>query len=123
MQVWHFTVTVVAIEQDIDEDLVILGLADNADKPEEYLTIQRSFAETDDKDGDLGLDTYSVSLSDGATDYGCIERWTLEPERLQLDFNPASQAVFGLRGIDLRLKIKVEHYQQLQQILEQLLNE
>lgn len=40
MEMWRFTVAVVTIEQ-------LLGLADNANQPDEYLTIQRSFDEDD----------------------------------------------------------------------------
>ena len=122
MEMWHFTARVVAIEQLVDENLLILGLADKADEPEEYLTIQRSFDEDDFEDEASDLDSYCVCLPNGATDYRCIERWELELGRLQIHFTQPAQAIFQLAGVDLSLIIDDQQHQQLQQTLNQLLN-
>ena len=122
MEMWHFTARVVAIEQLVDENVLILGLADKADEPEEYLTIQRSFDEDDFEDEASDLDSYCVCLPNGATDYRCIERWELELGRLQIHFTQPAQAIFQLAGVDLSLIIDDQQHQQLQQTLNQLLN-
>ncbi|GAA5530649.1 Imm10 family immunity protein [Herpetosiphon gulosus] len=122
MQIWHFTAAVVAIEQLADEHLLILGLADKTDEPDEYLTIQRSFDEANFEYQDSDLDGYCVCLPNGATDYRCIERWELELGRLHIHFNQSAQAVFQLVGVDVKLAIDSDQHQQLHQALQQLLN-
>ncbi|MCA0352297.1 MAG: hypothetical protein LCH85_09895 [Chloroflexi bacterium] len=122
MEMWQFTAAVVAIEQLADENLFILGLADQTDDPDEYLTIQRSFDQDDSEDEASDLDSYYVCLPNGATDYGCIERWELELGRLQIHFTQPAQAMFQLAGVDIKLMIELEQQQQLRKILEQLLS-
>lgn len=122
MEMWCFTAAVVAIEQIADENVLILGLADNADEPDEYLTIQRSFDQDDFEYQDSDLVGYCVCLPNGATDYGCIERWELELGHLQIYFNQSAQAVFQLAGVDIKLTTELEQQQQLRKVLEQLLS-
>jgi len=59
------------------------------------LEFQRAL-EFDQQDRALGMDTYSISTSGGATCYGGLNSWRLEDTRLDLDFTEAATNQLGI---------------------------
>ncbi len=66
MEKIHFLARAVGIDW-LDDDILAIVFADDPEEPAEYLELQRSFAEPDEQDLVLGMDTYCLSTAAGAT--------------------------------------------------------
>jgi len=63
----------------------------------------------DDQDRRLGMDTYCVCTSEGATHYGGLLSLTVNGDLVELDLEPAAAAVLGVpQRIGLHLLVDAE---------------
>jgi hypothetical protein len=60
------------------------------------LELQRSLAEPDEQDIELGMDTYCLVVDLGATVYGGVQRWTLIAGELRLELEPWAARELGV---------------------------
>jgi hypothetical protein len=84
-----------------EDDVQILGFADDGQQPEHYLLLQRAEC-FDEQDRQLGMDTYYVELGgQGVAGYGGIEQLQLAPGRLTLRFSSTLDWCRGLPSLDI----------------------
>lgn len=84
-----------------EDEVQILGFADDGQQPEHYLLLQRADC-FDEQDRQLGMDTYYVELGgQGVAGYGGIERLQLAPGRLTLHFSRDQAWCRGLPSLEV----------------------
>lgn len=107
--------TVRAVAFETLEDLNTFGvfLAENQDGTGERLEIQRAL-EFDEQDHDLGMDTYCLCVSSGATHYGGVASYHIEGEYLTMHLEDEAAASLGVdNGIRFKLEVPSETVQRL----------
>lgn len=102
----------VARLDDLNTFLVII--ADRSDSPRTTIELQCAI-EADDQDRALGMDTYGIVLSSGATHYGGITRCSLAKRRLILAFSEEAEAALGFSGVDITLELPDAEVEALRQ--------
>jgi len=108
-----------------DEDtLVLVGFADQADKPGAYLILQRAHA-CDEQDRSLGLDAVSIERDDQRSSaYGGIEQVMLTPTSVCLLLSAATATALGCdRRLCIAMRPSPEELRQLRDGLRQLCGE
>jgi hypothetical protein len=88
-----------------ESNTLLIVLADTADHPSALLELQRSFEAFDQQDVELGMDTYCVVASSGATHYGGIVSCTLTDTLLQVMLSEEASASLGVTGYVIRLML------------------
>ncbi len=78
-----------------DLSAFVIVLADRSEAPTEWLEIQQSL-EFDAQDEDLGLDTYCLVISAGASQYGGITACKLDDDKLKIVLSSAAARDIGL---------------------------
>jgi Immunity protein 10 len=86
-----------------ESNTLLIVFADTADHPSALLELQRSFEAFDQQDVELGMDTYCVITSSGATHYGGIISCTMSDTLLQLMLSEEASATLGVTGYAIRL--------------------
>lgn len=84
-----------------EDEVQILGFADDGQQPEYYLLLQRAEC-FDEQDRQLGMDTYYLELGgQGVAGYGGIEQLQLAPGRLTLHFSSTLDWCRGLPSLEI----------------------
>jgi hypothetical protein len=79
-----------------DLNVRIVGLSEDvAGTTGKCLLFQRALESTD-QDRALALDTFAVSNEGGATEYGCVRRYSLGPHSLSLQFTRDGAEALGV---------------------------
>jgi len=102
-----FIAGAVGIEELPDVNSFVVVLAEQADGSGARLELQRalSFNEQDRK---LGMDTYCLCVTSGATHYGGVTSWSVRERRLELALTDDAAATLGTGpSIVVRLPIDV----------------
>ncbi|RKT53658.1 Imm10 family immunity protein [Saccharothrix australiensis] len=100
----EFTARSFGFEEDEDDEVLEVGVAESADGGGVVLLIQRATYDPDEQDVNLGLDSYCL-VSDGRTHYGGVVRAARVGEELQLDMS--SEAADTL-DLDARVRIRLD---------------
>nr|BFD41431.1 hypothetical protein FFPRI1PSEUD_29300 [Pseudomonas sp. FFPRI_1] len=101
-----------------EDEVSILGLADDPAEPGQYLLLQRA-QECDEQDRALGMDTYYVELGgQGLAGYGGIDRVQLAPGHLTLQFSQALAWCQGLSSLEVRWRSGLASLEQLEAALQ-----
>ncbi|KTC37327.1 MAG: Imm10 family immunity protein [Pseudomonas sp.] len=86
----------------VEDEVRILGLADDPAQPGQYLLLQRA-EHFDEQDEALGMATYHVELGgQGVSGYGGIEQVLLAPGQLTLHFSQAVAWCRSLPSLEIR---------------------
>lgn len=86
----------------IEDEVHILGLADDPAQPTHYLLLQRA-EDFDEQDEALGMATYHVELGgQGVSGYGGIQQVLLAPGQLTLHFSQAVAWCRSLPSLEIR---------------------
>jgi hypothetical protein len=88
-------VKLISIQEVKDLNTLVVVLADRSEAPTEWLEIQRSL-EFDAQDEDLGMDTYCLVTSAGASRYGGIDVCKLDNGKLEIALSSAAATDLGL---------------------------
>ena len=84
-----------------EDEVQILGFADDGQQPGHYLLLQRAEC-VDEQDRQLGMDTYYVELGgQDVAGYGGIERLQLAPGHLTLHFSSTLDWCRGLPSLEI----------------------
>jgi Immunity protein 10 len=102
----------VARLDDLNTFLVII--ADRSDSPRNTIELQCAI-EADDQDRALGMNTYGIVLSSGATHYGGITRCSVSQRRLIFAFSEDAEAALGFSGADITLELSDAEVEALRQ--------
>ena len=97
-----FDAHVCAVNEEKDLNVFIVALAERADSPTQYVELQRSI-EQDEQDIALGIDTYCVITSYGATNYGGITSCILFNDILTIEFTKEAEAKLGIQAYRISL--------------------
>lgn len=89
----------------IDDEILAIVFADDADDPSVYVELQRSFEEPDDEDRALGMDTYCLSTASGATTYGGIDTFIIRDGQCMIDLSAAAADEIGIRQYHIDLSL------------------
>ncbi|MDV6373076.1 Imm10 family immunity protein [Deinococcus arenicola] len=96
-----------------DAETFAVVLRDHLNEPQEWLEIQRPlFADQQDKQ--LGMDTYCLTRSSGATHYGGVSVCILERNILTLHLNDDAAAALVTSQVLLRLDLADVAFAELQ---------
>ncbi|MGQ0845173.1 MAG: Imm10 family immunity protein [Sporichthyaceae bacterium] len=92
-----------------DEEFAIevVVVADDAAAPSWHLSLERSL-DPDEADRSLGWDDYCLSLTDGASTYGCLREVDLQPSSLRLDLTEQGSADLGLESQELSMALDLD---------------
>jgi hypothetical protein len=115
---WMFQATTYSAYTE--DEVQILGFADDAAQPEHYLLLQRA-EDVDEQDVALGMDSYYVELGgQGLAGYGGIERALLAPGRLTLHFSPAVAWCQALPSLEVQWDVELAPVEAVQAALTQM---
>jgi hypothetical protein len=89
-----FIAGAVGIEERPDVNSVVVVLAEHADGSGARLELQRALS-FDEQDRKLGMDTYCLCVTSGATHYGGVTSWSLRQGRLELALTDDAAATLG----------------------------
>lgn len=106
MEKIHFLARAVGI--DWLDDILAIVFADDPEEPSEYLELQRSFEEPDEQDQALGMDTYCLSTSAGATTYGGITSFVIRATQCTIDLAPSAAAEIGIAQYQIELDLAAD---------------
>jgi Immunity protein 10 len=95
-----------------DLNAFVIVLANNADLSLNCLELQKSLS-NDDQDYELGMDTYCIVTSTGATFYGGITACVLSHARLSIRLSLEATNALGVSGFDIALLISSGEKEQL----------
>jgi Immunity protein 10 len=90
-----FDAAVAAVEQMDDVNAFVVILAEKEDGTGNRLEIQRAL-ELDVTDEELGMGTYCLCVSSGATHYGGVTSWSVDSEYLVLALDPDAAEALGV---------------------------
>ena len=113
-----FRARAVAATELLDLNTFAIVLAENLDGSGLRLELQRALS-FDRQDRTLGQDTYCIATQDGATYYGGVECWTLNPSSLVLRLSQPAQEVLGVEDGFL-VEIPKTYVASLQSALERV---
>ncbi|MBM7845152.1 Imm10 family immunity protein [Herpetosiphon giganteus] len=119
MEKIHFLARAVGIDW-IDDDILAIVFADDPEEPAEYLELQRSFAEPDEQDLALGMDTYCLSTAAGATTYGGITSFVIRDNQCTIDLAPSAAAEIGIAQYQIELSLVADDRPILYEHIRQL---
>ncbi len=103
-----FTVYHVAVEELIDVDTFVVGLAEAEVGDGASLLISIALLPYDEQDRALGQDTYCISTEGGATVYGGLTRCVLHNNALLLGLTPDAATTLGL-PTQTRFPLTIDH--------------
>jgi hypothetical protein len=84
------------LEEDEDDSFYMVGLADDADDPVDYIMIQRTL-DPDPQDVELGLDQVYIELRDeDHSCYGGVKSVTLNPDSCVFSLTPEGVEDLGV---------------------------
>lgn len=90
-----FTASRVDVERMDDLNAFVIVFAEKEDGTGHRLEFQRSL-QHDDQDAALGMDTYCLCSSNGATYYGGIAAWSINPAGLDLTLHQNAASTLGV---------------------------
>ncbi len=90
-----FTASKVDVEQMDDLNAFVIAFAEREDGTGRRLELQRSL-QHDDQDAALGMDTYCLCNSDGASCYGGIAEWSIDSGGLDLTLHQNAASTLGV---------------------------
>ena len=95
MDMQTFIVQAISVNELTDVETFLVGMYDNAEMPGEYFEIQKSLT-FDEQDYELGMNTYCIVLSNGATHYGGIESCVLQGNLLNIGLLVTAAQTLGI---------------------------
>ncbi|XSG77256.1 Imm10 family immunity protein [Herpetosiphon llansteffanensis] len=119
MEKIHFLAQAVGIDW-IDDDILAIVFADDPEEPDDYLELQRSFAEPDEQDIALGMDTYCISTAAGATTYGGITSFVIRGNQCTIDLAASAAAEIGIAQYQIELNLTADDRPMLYEHIRQL---
>jgi hypothetical protein len=90
-----------------DLDSYVLGIADRDDGSGEVLILSVGLSPYDEQDRSLGMNTYCISTSDGATVYGGLISCVLRFDTLTLGFDAEAARTLGI-PMDITLPLRID---------------
>lgn len=93
----HFRARAVAASVPADLDEFVVALKEHANGSGHSVAFSRAL-EFDEEDRRLGLDTYCVSDSTGASAYGGVQSWELKRGALHMILTEACSREMGVAG-------------------------
>ena len=98
----------------------LVGFADDPVDTTEYLLLQRG-VEDDEQDIGLGMATYYVEINDqGASCYGGISTFDLQPSQLIITFAPKGAAKLGWEQARITFDLSPDELHNLKDILRRV---
>jgi hypothetical protein len=107
-----------------DGDVLVAGVAERGDGTGRELIFQASVEEPDEQDVDLGMDTYCLVTEQQGTAYGCVQKLTIDGDRLRMLLRDDALEDLGLPdiAIEVRLAVDTDAIDQLREKLQQILS-
>lgn len=93
----RLTVSKIAAEELVDLNAYVVVMQELDNQGGERIELSRSIL-VDDQDRRLGLDTYSITTSTGATHYGGITSCVLIDRTLRIDIDADASNELGING-------------------------
>ncbi|WP_426337272.1 Imm10 family immunity protein [Pseudoduganella sp. R-31] len=112
----EFDATVVSVDEQ--DEAYIVGFADDAMEPSQYIILQRS-TEEDEQDDELGLNTYFLEIGNpSVSGYGGISSAKLKHSQMELNLRQPSDYANEVEQIIVRFHASQEEREQLARHLE-----
>jgi hypothetical protein len=108
-----------SVESIEDLNAFVIVLADNPTSPTKWLELQKSLS-LDEQDAELGMDTYCIVTSSGATFYGGITSCLLSDKMLKIELTQEASDMLGTAGFEISLSITNDAWQNLKDGLKTL---
>ncbi|WP_180969999.1 Imm10 family immunity protein [Deinococcus planocerae] len=107
MELEKIAVTACAVEVLEDLDTFMIALADDLERQEQVLELQRALpgSELEEQDKGTDMDTYCLVWNAGPTEYGALSSCVLQEKTLTLLLTPQAVEVFGVTGFLLQLEL------------------
>lgn len=124
---YRFTAHLACGCDDPDVDACVMaGLAESEDDEDEgfLLMFMCDFAEPDDQEVAVGMDTHCLVTRDQGTAYGCIREVELTDEILRVTLDPESLGDLGLTDhiIEAELRAPAADLARLREVLPRILS-
>jgi hypothetical protein len=97
-------VRLITADEMKDVNTFVLGLCENEDGSGDYVLLQRALS-FDKQDRKMGMATYNLTVSSGATVYGGINSFSLNDRVLTMQLSADATKVIGDDGFELRLDV------------------
>ncbi len=108
----RFSANAVAAEVLQEANTFVVCLAEELDGSGQRLELQRALS-FDEQDRGMGMDTYCVATESGASYYGGVRSWNLEPKLLTLELDVEASTVLGVSGFEVELNVSSSEIQKL----------
>ncbi|WP_440064735.1 Imm10 family immunity protein [Streptosporangium sp. OZ121] len=118
----RFAADKVNLDEDWDDEVLEVVVVGSEGALTRSLSFQRSLHDPDEQEIQLGWDTYSVSMEDGKTDYGCLSEVQLSGGRLTLNFLPdVAESLGWPEVVEVDLRVSEEEIAEMATVLRSIL--